>query len=75
MFLATRSFATMSLATIVLCDKFYNKLKHKKPRIIIKVKDLHCLLGLVFMLILSGITMRGTLFSGKISFSFWVTCC
>ena len=45
--LGTWSFATVSLATIVLCDKFYNKLRHKKPRIIIQIRELHCLLGLV----------------------------
>ena len=47
MSLATRSLATMSLTTIVPRDKFYNRLKHKKPRIIIQIRDLHCLLGLV----------------------------
>ena len=54
MSLATRSFATVSLATIVLRDKFYEKLKHKKPRIIIQIRDLRCLLGLVFSFLGGG---------------------
>ena len=37
----------MSLATIVSHDKFYNRLKHKKTRIIIQIRDLHSLLGLL----------------------------
>ena len=53
MSLATRSLATMSLTTIVPRDKFYNRLKHKKPRTIIQIRDLHCLLGLVLHIIWS----------------------
>merc|ERR1711994_60429 len=49
MSLATRSLATMSLTTIVPREKFCNRLKHKKPRIIIQIRDLHCLLGLVYL--------------------------
>ena len=41
------SLATMSLAIIVPRDKFYNRLKQKKS-IIIQIRDLHCLLRLVF---------------------------
>merc|ERR1711994_817670 len=54
MSLATRSLATMSLTTIVPREKFCNRLKHKKPRIIIQIRDLHCLLGLVHLLVLVG---------------------
>ena len=50
MSLAIWSLATMSLTTIVPRDKFYNRLKHKKTRIIIQIRDLHCLLGLVFII-------------------------
>ena len=46
MSLETMSFATKSLATIVPRDKFYNRLK-QKTRIIIQIRDLHCLLSLV----------------------------
>ena len=51
MSLAIRSLATMSLTTIVPHYKFYNRLKHKKPRIIIQIRDLRCLLGLVSLLL------------------------
>ena len=47
MSLAIRSLATMSLTTIVPRDKFYDRLIHKKPRIIIQIRDLRCLLGLI----------------------------
>ena len=46
MSLETMSFSTKSLATIVPRDKFYNRLK-QKTRIIIQIRDLHCLLSLV----------------------------
>ena len=41
MSLATKSLATMSLSTIVPRDKFYNRLKQKKRRIIVS-PVFHC---------------------------------
>ena len=66
MSLATRSLATMSLTTIVPRDKFYNRLKHKKTRIIIQIRDLHCLLGLVYSTFCSNSDSRVFAFHQKI---------